>query len=67
MHQYLRLVLLCVGSMMMVACGQSGALQLPSDPKLDQRAKYLLYAPEAPSAERSASTPSESTESVEAP
>lgn len=25
------------------ACGQSGALQLASDPNYDQRAKYLLY------------------------
>ncbi|MFT4020130.1 MAG: hypothetical protein QM666_01280 [Acinetobacter sp.] len=24
-------------------CGQSGVLQLPSDPNLDTRPKYLLY------------------------
>lgn len=27
----------------LVGCGQSGALQLPSDPNYDKRAKYLLY------------------------
>lgn len=27
----------------LIACGQSGALQLPSDPNHDKRAKYLLY------------------------
>ncbi|NAS04171.1 hypothetical protein GPS47_00790 [Acinetobacter haemolyticus] len=27
----------------LTACGQSGALQLPSDPNHDKRAKYLLY------------------------
>ena len=27
----------------LVGCGQSGALQLPSDPDYDKRAKYLLY------------------------
>lgn len=25
------------------ACGQTGALQLPSDPSYDKRAQYLLY------------------------
>lgn len=45
MHLYLRVILLCAGSCALVACGQSGALQLPSDPKLDQRAQYLLYTP----------------------
>lgn len=27
----------------LIGCGQSGALQLPSDPNYDKRAKYLLY------------------------
>ena len=27
----------------LTACGQSGALHLPSDPNYDKRAKYLLY------------------------
>lgn len=34
-------VLLSTG--FLAACGQSGALQLPSDPNYDKRAKYLLY------------------------
>lgn len=34
--------LLAIGSAL-VGCGQSGALQLPSDPNYDKRAKYLLY------------------------
>ncbi|WP_109440939.1 LPS translocon maturation chaperone LptM [Acinetobacter haemolyticus] len=34
----------------LTACGQSGALQLPSDPNHDKRAKYLLYKNEASSA-----------------
>jgi len=28
----------------LTACGQSGALHLPSDPNYDKRAKYLLYS-----------------------
>ncbi|NNH39616.1 LPS translocon maturation chaperone LptM [Acinetobacter terrae] len=27
----------------LVGCGQSGALQLPSDQNYDKRSKYLLY------------------------
>ena len=27
----------------LVGCGQTGALQLPSDPNYDKRAQYLLY------------------------
>lgn len=30
-------------SILLSACGQSGTLQLVSDPEHDQRAKYLLY------------------------
>lgn len=30
-------------SILLSACGQSGTLQLVSDPDYDQRAKYLLY------------------------
>ena len=37
-------------SVLLTACGQSGALQLPSDPNFDTRAKYLLYKHEASSA-----------------
>lgn len=29
-------------AMLMVGCGQSGALQLPSDQNFDKRARYLL-------------------------
>ncbi len=31
-------------SLLLTACGQSGALQLPNDPNYDKRAKYLLYS-----------------------
>mgnify|MGYP003618813700 CR=1 FL=1 len=34
---------LLLGSVLLSACGQSGALQLASDPNHDKRAKYLLY------------------------
>ena len=33
----------CCLSVALSACGQTGALQLPSDPDYDNRAKYLLY------------------------
>lgn len=35
--------LLCSSLMLLVACGQSGALMLPSDPDYDKRARYLLH------------------------
>lgn len=35
------LSLLVIASM--VGCGQTGALQLPSDPNYDKRAQYLLH------------------------
>ena len=38
----------CCLSLALSACGQTGALQLPSDPDYDQRAKYLLYPQQAP-------------------
>lgn len=28
---------------LLVGCGQSGNLQLPSDPNYDKRARYMLY------------------------
>ena len=34
---------LLVTSSVLVACGQTGALQLPSDPNYDKRSKYLIY------------------------
>ncbi|ENX33439.1 hypothetical protein F889_02099 [Acinetobacter colistiniresistens] len=36
-----------LSSVILTACGQSGALQLPSDQNQDKRAKYLLYKNEA--------------------
>ena len=33
--------------LLMLGCGQSGALQLPADQNHDKRARYLLY-PNAP-------------------
>ncbi|NIE96104.1 lipoprotein [Acinetobacter sp. C26M] len=36
-----------LSSVILTACGQSGALQLPSDQNHDKRAKYLLYKNEA--------------------
>ena len=30
-------------AVLLVGCGQTGALVLPSDPKADQRVHYLLY------------------------
>lgn len=44
----MRLVLcamsLLASSLLLVGCGQSGALQLASDPNLDKRAHYLLQS-----------------------
>lgn len=38
------LVSLCLSSLCgLVACGQSGALMLPSDPNYDKRSEYLLH------------------------
>ena len=31
----------------LASCGQTGALQLPSDPDYDKRAKYLLHSDSA--------------------
>lgn len=42
----MRNVICCLSLLMttlMVGCGQTGALQLPSDPNYDKRAQYLLY------------------------
>ena len=40
------------------ACGQSGALMLPSDPNYDKRSQYLLH----PNVEQKTAPTSESTE-----
>lgn len=45
----------------LVGCGQSGALQLPSDPNYDKRAKYLLY-PNVDSKQQSEQQQSEQNE-----
>ena len=37
-------IVLLSSCVFLTACGQSGALQLPSDPNYDHRAKYLLHA-----------------------
>lgn len=43
----MRSVICCISilatTLMMSGCGQSGALQLTSDPNYDKRAKYLIY------------------------
>ena len=36
-------ITICATGLVLVGCGQSGALQLPNDPNYDKRAKYLLY------------------------
>ncbi len=43
MRRVICLISLLSSSILLTACGQSGALQLPSDPNYDKRAKYLLY------------------------
>ncbi len=44
MRRVICLISLLSSSILLSACGQSGALQLPSDPNYDKRAKYLLYS-----------------------
>ena len=43
----MRRVICCISVLVLgsslIGCGQSGALQLPSDSNYDKRAKYLLY------------------------
>ena len=39
-----KVVVLFLGSLLVAACGQSGALQLPGDANADKRATYLLYS-----------------------
>lgn len=45
----------------LVGCGQSGALQLPSDQNYDKRARYLLY-PNVDSKQQSEQQQSEQNE-----
>ena len=53
----MRTVICCMSvlltTVVLVGCGQSGALQLPNDPNYDKRAKYLLY----PDAASTSTTP----------
>lgn len=42
MSKTIFVISLCMTSIVLTACGQTGALQLPSDPNYDHRAKYLL-------------------------
>ena len=51
---------LLLSSMLLTACGQSGGLQLPSDPNHDKRATYLLYKNEAAQAKASSNVNTES-------
>lgn len=42
----MRIAICCMSiwaTTVLVGCGQTGALQLPSDPNYDKRAQYLLY------------------------
>lgn len=42
----MRTVVCCMSlwaTTLFVGCGQTGALQLPSDPNLDKRSQYMLY------------------------
>lgn len=51
-----------LSSVILTACGQSGALQLPSDQNQDKRAKYLLYKNEAPQAKASSAAKADQAE-----
>ncbi|AVZ86129.1 MULTISPECIES: LPS translocon maturation chaperone LptM [Acinetobacter] len=53
MRQVICSIGLLFSSVVLTACGQSGALQLPSDINHDKRAKYLLYKNETSQAKTS--------------
>ena len=53
---------LLFGSIVLTACGQSGALQLPSDPNHDKRAKYLLYKNDASQSQSSSDQKDDDTQ-----
>ena len=44
MRQAICYISLCAIGFALSGCGQSGALQLQSDPNFDSRAKYLLHS-----------------------
>ena len=53
---------LLFSSIVLTACGQSGALQLPSDPNHDKRAKYLLYKNDASQSQSSSDQKDDGTQ-----
>ncbi len=50
MRQIYRIIALSLSALLLQACGQSGALQLPSDQNYDKRSQYLLYKSSQPTA-----------------
>lgn len=60
----MRTVICCVSvltTILISGCGQMGALQLPSDPKLDPRSEYLIYKNKAAATQSSATVGQVST------
>lgn len=53
---------LLFSSIVLTACGQSGALQLQSDPNHDKRAKYLLYKNDASQSQSSSDQKDDDTQ-----
>ncbi len=53
---------LLFSSIVLTACGQSSALQLPSDPNHDKRAKYLLYKNDASQSQSSSDQKDDDTQ-----
>ncbi|QXR11567.1 lipoprotein [Acinetobacter junii] len=53
---------LLFSSIVLTACGQSGALQLPSDPNHDKRARYLLYKNDASQSQSSSDQKDDDTQ-----
>ena len=44
-------MIVLISSVLLTACGQSGALHLPSDVNADKRVKYLIY-PDTPAQQK---------------
>nr|WP_111883915.1 lipoprotein [Acinetobacter sp. CFCC 11171] len=44
-------IIVLASAVLLTACGQSGALHLPSDANADKRAKYLIY-PDTPAQQK---------------
>lgn len=59
MRQVICSIGLLFSSVVLTACGQSGALQLPSDINHDKRTKYLLYKNETSQAKTSSDVKAE--------